>query len=71
MIHLQTLADSVNMPYVNITFDVGAAINAFKMVWNYPEVFKNVVIHLGGFYFRKENFQVSIRLHHIIIFETN
>ena len=59
MIYLQRLAESVNMAYVNITLDVGAAINAFKMVWNHPEVFKNVVIHLGGFHFLKENFQVS------------
>ena len=55
---LQKLAKSVNMPYVNITLDVGAAINAFKAFWNHPDVFGNVVIHLGGFHFIKENFQV-------------
>ena len=29
MTYLQQLANDVNMPYVNITLDVGAAINAF------------------------------------------
>lgn len=58
--YLQKLSNSVNMPYVNVTLDVGAAINAFKTVWNHPDVYKNVVIHLGGFHFLKENFQVSI-----------
>lgn len=47
------------MVYVNVTLDVGAAINAFKTIWHYPEKFKNVVIHLGDFHFMKENFQVS------------
>jgi len=57
--YLKNLADSVNMPYVNVTLDVGAAINAFKTVWNHPITYANVVIHLGGFHFIKENFQVS------------
>ena len=26
----------IYMPYVNITLDVGAAINAYKFLWNYP-----------------------------------
>ena len=58
MSYLQGLASDVNMPYVNITLDVGAAINAFKLIWNYEEVFKNIVIHLGDFHFMKENFKV-------------
>jgi hypothetical protein len=45
-------------PYVNITLDVGASVSAFKMVWTYPEQYKNIVIHLGSFHFLKENFQV-------------
>ena len=32
--YLQSLAATVNMPYVNITLDVGAALNAFKFPWN-------------------------------------
>ena len=49
MQYLQKLAEEVNMPYVNITLDVGVAINAFKILWNRKEGFKNVVIHLGDF----------------------
>ena len=59
MEYLQTLASQVNMQYVNITLDVGAAMNAFKTVWNHPLKFNNIVIHLGDFHFMKENFQVS------------
>ena len=46
------------MPYVNITLDVGAAINAYNTIRNFPEMYKNVIIHLGSFHFLKENFQV-------------
>ena len=60
MIYLQSLAASSNMPYVNITLDVGAAINSYKFLWSSFTCFENVVIHLGDFHFMKENFQVSI-----------
>ena len=50
------------MPYVNITLDVGAAVSAFKLLWNYPERFGNVIIHLGGFHFIKENFSLIGKL---------
>ena len=56
--YLQNLCRSVNMPYVNITLDMGAAINAFKTVWSYPDEYCNVFKHLGCFHFIKENFQV-------------
>ena len=56
--YLQRLAAEVNMPYVNVTLDVGAAMNAERMLWNYPDTFKNVLIHLGDFHFMKENFGV-------------
>ena len=59
MQYLQKLAEEVNMPYINITLDMGAAINAFKVLRNRKEEFKNVVIHLGHFHFMKENFQAS------------
>ena len=58
--YLQSLSHYVNMPYVNVTLDVGAAINAYKTIWSYPEDYRNVVIHLGSFHFLKENFQVAI-----------
>ena len=49
---------TVNMPYVNIARDVGAALNVFKLLWNGVEQYQNVLIHLGDFHFMKENFQV-------------
>ena len=55
---MQKLAEEVNMPYVSVMLDVGAAVNAYKLCWNYPERFKNVLIHLGDFHFLKENFNV-------------
>lgn len=58
--YLQDLSTSVNMPFVNITLDVGATLNAYKTIWTYPEQYKNIIIHLGNFHFMKENFQVSI-----------
>lgn len=60
MTYLQSLAEQVNMPNVNITLDVGAAINAYLVIWNNPILFKNIIIHLGSFHFLKENFQVLI-----------
>ena len=58
MCYLQSLASECNMNYVNITLDVGAAINAFKYVWKNNFQFNNIVIHLGDFHLMKENFQV-------------
>ena len=58
MEYLQRLAAEVNMKYVNITLDVGAAINAYKTIWSHPDKFGNVIIHLGDFHFIKENFLV-------------
>lgn len=59
MKYLQNLANDVNIPYVNITLDCGAAVNAFEMKWSQQETFQNIVIHLGDFHFMKGNFQVS------------
>ena len=59
--YLQELAKSVNSKYVNVVMDMGAAINACKMIWNFPEKFRNIVIHPGDFHLMKENFQVRYR----------
>ena len=48
----------MNMPYVNVTLGVGAAINAFKLLWKYSQQFSNVIIHLRDFHIIKENFKV-------------
>ena len=58
--YLQGPASSVNMSYVNVTLDVGAAISAYKTIWSMPDQYSNVIIHLGAFHFLKENFQVII-----------
>ena len=58
MSYLQCLGKEASMPYINVTLDVGAAINAFKVVWSHPKLFENIVIHLGDFHFMKENFKV-------------
>ena len=42
------------MPYANLSIDVGEAIDAYKLLWNYPEKYKNVIIHLQDFHFLKE-----------------
>ena len=44
--YLQSLAGSSNIPYVNITLDVGAAINSYKCIWSNFTDFENVVIIL-------------------------
>ncbi len=54
----QEQARNMNMPYANITLDVGAAMNAYKVLWNHPERFETVVIHLGDFHYMKEVFGV-------------
>ena len=59
---IQKRAARVKMQYENMTFDIGAAINAHKVLWNYPERFKNIIIHLGDFHFMKEMFAVLEKL---------
>ena len=57
--YLQGLAADVNMPFVNVTLDAGAAINTYKVNWNYSEQSANVPLHIGDFDFMKENFKVG------------
>ena len=55
---IQEQAKKKNMKYANITLDIGAALNAFKVLWNYPDKFENIVIHLGDFHYMKEIFAI-------------
>ena len=57
--YLQSMAAIVNMSYVNVTLDIGAAINTYKTIWPLPNQYHNIMIYLGSFHFLKENFQVS------------
>ena len=43
-------------------FDVGAAVNAYKVLWNFASKLKNIVIHLGDFHYIKEAFAVLGKL---------
>lgn len=44
------LAKQSNMTYTHITLDVGAAIKAFHVVWNNPEAWSDIIVHLGDFH---------------------
>ena len=41
------LSKAANMKYTNITTDAGAAEKYYRVLWNNPEKFKTVIIHLG------------------------
>ena len=43
-IHLSKIS---NMEHIHITVDVGAAEKYHKVIWNNPDEFKDVIIHLG------------------------
>ena len=45
----QKLSKVMRMEYVNITPDIGAAMNAYKPLRGNLEQFSNVVIHIGDF----------------------
>ena len=68
MEYLQTLPSEVSMPYADITFDVSAAINAYKFLWSNYDLFNTLVIHLGDLHFMKENFKVNLFLEEIFPF---
>ena len=49
-------AGKVNVPYVNLTLDVGAYVNAYRVLCNYPDKFSKIVLHIEDFHFMKEVF---------------
>ena len=54
----QKLTKSANMTYAHIPLDGGAASKFYHVIWNNPEEFKNVIIHLGDFHRLQEFFCV-------------
>lgn len=60
--YLQSHAKKSESPYVNLTLDAGAFVNAYRVLCNYPEMFSNVVLHLGDFHYMKELFGVVGKL---------
>ena len=65
MTYLQKFPEQVYAKCVCVTLDVGAAMNALKMSWSYPNEFSIVVIELGNFYFMKDKFKVNLLLFHL------
>ena len=51
-------AEKNNMPYVSLTLDAGAYVNAYRVLTNYPKKFAKIVLHLGDFHFMKESFTI-------------
>ena len=44
------LALKANMEYVHVIMDVSAGIKAYHLMWNYPERWKLIIIHLDDFH---------------------
>ena len=44
------MAKQCNMQYTHITMDVGAAIKAYHVLWNNPQLWSDIIIHLGDFH---------------------
>ena len=44
------LARKANMKYTHITLDIGAAIKAYHVIWNDPNLWSDIIIHLGDFH---------------------
>ena len=44
-------AKRVNIPYVNVTLNVGGALKAYKVLWNCQDEFGSIFIHLDDFHF--------------------
>jgi hypothetical protein len=47
------LAKQANMVYTHITLDVGAAIKAYHVIWNNPQAWSDIIIHLGDFHYNR------------------
>ena len=60
--YFQGVAKEMNIPYVNVSLDVGAAINANKLLQKCSQQFSNVIIHPGDFHMIKENFKIVVLL---------
>ena len=55
----QKLASASNMKFTHITVDGGAAMKFFHVVWNNPDEFNNVLIHLDDFHVMMEFFRTT------------
>ena len=39
-----------NMQYCHITLDIGAAMKAYQVLWSNPQIWYDIIIHLGDFH---------------------
>ena len=39
-----------NMKHAHIVMDVGSAVKAYQVIWNNPELWSDIIIHLGDFH---------------------
>ena len=60
MEYFQKLSKAMHMEYVNM--DIGAAMNAYKLLPGNFEQCSNAVIHIGDFHYLKENFKLMLLL---------
>ena len=54
----EQMAKQGNMLYTHIVMDCGAAIKAYHVLWNNPERFSKIILHLGDFHFMQAFFKV-------------
>lgn len=50
------MAAQSNMRYAHVTTDVGAAAKFYHVIWNNPDEFDNIIIHLGDMHATMEFF---------------
>ena len=46
----QRISEAVGQKYTFVTFDLAVAKKAYAIVWQYPEQYKDTIIHLGAFH---------------------
>ena len=54
----ERLSAEANMKYVHVIMDCGAAMKMFHVLFNNPEKYSNVIVHLGDFHFMQAFFDV-------------
>ena len=52
------LSSQANMKYTHIIMDCGAAIKMYHVLWNNPQLYSKIVVHLGDFHFMQAFFDV-------------
>ena len=52
------LSAEAKMKYLHIIMDCGAAMKMFQVIFNNPDKFSNVIVHLGDFHFMQAFFDV-------------